>query len=278
VISAHPGPDFIVIGQQKAATRWLYDQLRHSDPFWMPPIKELSYLTGNLLEKKEFKARTSKYASPLERLRLSKQDRAFLDLMTELESRGRVTEQDYLTFFSFKGDKLSGDITPQYEMLDEAAIKRIPELYPDVKIAYLIRHPIDRLQSAAGMYVAQGRHPPEMMSDIAQVEALLQRRSVARRSSPTKTWARWRAVFPEERMKFWLFDDIRDSPEKVRGEIAAYFGRAGCGFAIAASHNRKAAKAPPKFSPDVKEHLRRRFGEEIEQCRQVFGGRAADWN
>jgi hypothetical protein len=277
MVSRQPGPDFIVIGQQKSATRWLYDQLRHCDRFWMPPIKELSYFKGNLLGKKEFRAKTDKYTSLLGQWKLSRLDRQFFALMMELKSRGQVTEQDYLSVFSLKGEKISGDVTPQYEELDDAAVRRVATLFPQVKIAYLIRHPLDRLQSAAGMFVTQGRDPPELMTDISRVEALLQKPHVALKSSPTRTWARWQAAFPAGHLRFWLFDDICDSPESVRSEIAAHFGAPGCTFAISPSHNRKAAKAPPKFSPAVKEHLRRYFEDEINQCRRVFGGRATEW-
>ena len=46
---AETPPDFILMGQQKAATRWLYDQLRNADRFWLPPVKEITYFVGDPL-------------------------------------------------------------------------------------------------------------------------------------------------------------------------------------------------------------------------------------
>ena len=47
--SNQTGPEFLCIGMQKAATRWLYDQLRSHIDVWMPPIKEFHFLAMVLI-------------------------------------------------------------------------------------------------------------------------------------------------------------------------------------------------------------------------------------
>ncbi len=37
------GPDFLVIGAQRAGTTWLHRVLRQHPALWLPPLKELHY-------------------------------------------------------------------------------------------------------------------------------------------------------------------------------------------------------------------------------------------
>src|SRR4029079_17348643 len=37
------GPDFLVIGAQRAGTTWLHRVLRQHPALWLPPVKELHY-------------------------------------------------------------------------------------------------------------------------------------------------------------------------------------------------------------------------------------------
>src|SRR5215210_2387932 len=37
------GPDFLVIGAQRAGTTWLHRVLRQHPKLWLPPVKELHY-------------------------------------------------------------------------------------------------------------------------------------------------------------------------------------------------------------------------------------------
>ena len=40
---ARKGPDFLVIGAQRAGTTWLHRVLRQHPSLWLPPVKELHY-------------------------------------------------------------------------------------------------------------------------------------------------------------------------------------------------------------------------------------------
>jgi hypothetical protein len=137
------GPDFILIGQQRAGTRWLYDQLRSSDRFWMPPIKEISYFKGSIFKKAELH-------QLLEMTRggdcadLSEADLACLRHLEHLPNNRAITSGDYLRIFSFKGDRISGDITPKYEKIPKKKIIDVWNLVPDAKLVYLIRVPVQR--------------------------------------------------------------------------------------------------------------------------------------
>ena len=40
---ASKGPDFLVVGAQRAGTTWLHRVLRQHPSLWLPPVKELHY-------------------------------------------------------------------------------------------------------------------------------------------------------------------------------------------------------------------------------------------
>jgi len=44
-------PDFLVIGVQKAATSWLWVQLKKHPYIWLPPVKELHFFDHLFVER-----------------------------------------------------------------------------------------------------------------------------------------------------------------------------------------------------------------------------------
>ena len=123
------GPDFICLGMPKAGTGWLYDQLAVHPDFWMPPVKELSYLHRErpaLNFAKENPELGAKHKKPVtvrrrrgtderlvSRVALDARDIAFLNRAREKLGEPRQLDF-YASLFRFKGNLLSGDITPQY--------------------------------------------------------------------------------------------------------------------------------------------------------------------
>ena len=150
---AETPPDFILMGQQKAATRWLYDQLRNADRFWLPPIKEITYFVGDLLQKTQFRKLVEKAQAGSLGEDLSQADMLCIQHLCELHRARRIDDAGYLKIFSFKGDKISGDITPRYEMLDDDGVRHVLRVAPNAKFIYFVRHPVERLEFAIRMWV-----------------------------------------------------------------------------------------------------------------------------
>jgi hypothetical protein len=270
------GPDFILIGQQRAGTRWLYDQLRSSDRFWMPPIKEISYFKGSIFKKAELH-------QLLEMTRggdcadLSEADLACLRHLEHLPNNRAITSGDYLRIFSFKGDRISGDITPKYEKIPKKKIIDVWNLVPDAKLVYLIRNPVDRIESAIGMFINKGRLNPECLSNVEAMEKILMAGMFVLRMSPTSTWKNWSSIFSERNMGYWFFDDIRERPDTVRDQIASFLGAKGCAFALPAGYNRKEGDKKLRLEPNVRDYIRHRLDGEINAAKAFFGSRAAEW-
>ena len=125
--------DFYCIGAQKAATSWLYQRLDELPDFSMPYIKEVHFFD-----------RSSKYPSP-NKWSKSLLSRLFnIDLLSnsimEVASSAyrfnlkkmrwmlkwhfsSINESWYLSLFN-NLNKITGDITPAYSMLDIEDIKK----------------------------------------------------------------------------------------------------------------------------------------------------------
>jgi hypothetical protein len=269
-------PDFLLIGQQKAGTRWLYDQLRNADCFWMPPIKEISYFQGNIFKKRELE----KVLDKARRGKLNKSsdaDMACARHLQRISDKGTITSDDYLHIFSFKGENVSGDITPTYEKAPKDKIIEVRNLIPDAKLIYLVRNPVDRVESAVGRLINNGQTNTDCLSSLDAMEGLLNQEGFVLRASPTSTWRNWSSVFPEKNMGYWLFDDIRDRPDVVRAQIASFLGAGRTTFALPAGFNRKERQKKWRLEPKIRDYVRRRLDTEINEAKIFFGSRAAEW-
>jgi len=147
---------FVGIGAQKAGTTTLARLLDAHKEIAFSPIKELHYfdekhidtfsIFENIFENR-FKTLLNRFAqeSPLGDAQIARiktlNDRVCL-------SKGRF---DYPTFFKRQFDlsqyKCWGEITPAYALLPVKGFKEIYNFYPNAKIIFILRDPIDRIKS-----------------------------------------------------------------------------------------------------------------------------------
>jgi hypothetical protein len=106
-------PTFIVIGAQKAGTTSLYEYLRHHPDIFLPDVKETNFFVGS---------RTWKEG---------------LDWYTSLFDRGI-------------DHRHRGEMSPSYSFfpLIHGVAERMLAVVPEVRIVYLVRQPIERMQSS----------------------------------------------------------------------------------------------------------------------------------
>ncbi len=283
---ARQGPDFICIGMIKAGTGWLYDQLRPHPDFWMPPVKEIRYLSGETVRMamvERFAGRIRASPERLARWRfvdsLSELDLAFL---REAESCGGTLRdfQQYASLFRYKGELLSGDISPAYSRLAEDVVQRLAAALPDVKVVFLIRDPIARLWSGLSMLHRQGRFDASMLEHTGKFRSYLHASQGADfRSFPTRIVQLWSRAAPNLEFRHFFFDDIQQQPEFARREILLYL-RADpkkSSGAFPPSYNRKASKPKLLLTEPIKEALVEHFADEIRACAALFGGHAKRW-
>lgn len=304
-----PGPHFLCIGQQKAASRWLHDQLRANDAFWLPPVKELHYFDRGFnfdraRRQAEKALRRVAAGKPVDARDLRFYSRVFFSpaaprqegIARELRTaRQQARERGadiyaaadfvpapeglawYRSLFAPAGKRLTGEITPAYSALEANAIRAIHGAFPDLRIILLIRHPVDRLWSLLRMRTKLGR-ALNSDSDVDAIDRFVRSdAAIVRRSFPSVIWKNWSEVYGKARVGVFLFDDIATEPARVREAVLRFLDvdPATAPFAIAADHNAKKASAGGRRVPaPLLARLNDYFSDEIAECRRLFG---ANW-
>jgi hypothetical protein len=280
------GPDFICIGAQKAGTRWLFDQLAFHPGFWMPPIKELHYLNQGkrfLRFARPLHEQASKSLRPVNRRRARAHERPIApEDIAWLEARmwlyGRPLDLDlYARLFNPRGDRLSGDICPPYAIIPEDEARAVRVRFPEARIVYLVRDPIERLWSQYCMILR--RHPEKEPESLETVRAFVKRGTGRDHSAMGAAVERWRSGPDDPGFGLFFFDDLKTDAAGLRRRILTFIGgdpgveSAG----LPPDHNRKAAYAKIPMSHAVRDYLAGEFAGEIRYAATELGGPAKVW-
>ena len=209
------GPDFLVIGAQRAGTTWLHRVLRQHPSLWLPPVKELHYF-----DRLEIK-RT--ILDPKERRRVGLKQLLSLDpWLVSYWLRARSDEWYARLFRGAKAKGLvAGEITPAYATLDESVLRRIKRLNDNIKLIFVMRDPVERAWSAVNNAAKKGA------ADASSVEKSIKRAresGAAARSAYADTIKRLEAVFPASQVHYCFFEDLRDRPEALTSDLFSYLG------------------------------------------------------
>ncbi len=261
-------PDFICIGAQKSGTSWLYHQLTCHADFWMPPVKELHYF--DLLSK--FKRKKPPRCQ-------DERDRWFMEKLLELTQRPYLDLERYSGLFQCKGTLLCGDITPGYSILSEEIIEQVMDFFPDLKVIFLARDPVERAWSQLSMDVRLGGVRLSDPADGDEVIRNLRNPAVLLRSFPSKIIARWRRYVRPELLRIYFFDDLERQPGKVRDEIISFLGGdpEKPSGRIAPDYNTNRGSEKSRFTDRVRSRLADFFQEELRTCASELGGPAKNW-
>ncbi len=289
------GPDVICIGAQKAGTRWLYDQLAFHPEFWMPPVKELHFFDGakpGFRKAKRLQARIDNDLEKVNRMRaedasppLTARDLRFLEGYLALfgdkklmKDKASATER-YARLFDEKGSHKTGDVTPAYSKLGDDDVRAIVRRFPEAKVVFIAREPVERAWSALGMAARHTKSRIKQPVTPAALRKFLKRKDVAGRSFPSHTVERWRKWAPPGSFECYFFDDLRHDPAGLRARMLKFLGadpNLPSGD-LEPGFNRKSASAKLVMSDELRETLVGHFAEEIRKCADMLGGRAVEW-
>ena len=279
--SERRAPGFLGIGAQKAATTWLDRCLRRHPSLWLPPIKELHYFddpgarpvlgrgwAGQRL-RRELLPRLRSDARFLDRNGLRWDARYFF---------GRRDDEWYLSLFPGDRASLAGEITPDYSILDPAAVARVHRLLPEVKLIFLMRDPIDRSWSQIRMDVARrGRRAGEVPSD--ELIGLARSDRIAQRSDYGRTLRTWGTHYADERFFIAFLEDIRARPEEVLADLFGFLGvgpTAEVGAALARRRVHARGGEDP-IPPMLEIELARLHVDGLRALEARFGGHSRAW-
>jgi hypothetical protein len=274
---AEAGPDFLCVGMVKAATDWLFDQLLHHPDFWIPPVKELRYLNVTAPRMDNTVRKLSHYRNrrhPPER----DADLAFLKEAAALAERLRDLEK-YAALFRFRGERLSGDISPGYYDLDGETIAAIALRFPDIRIVLMVREPLERVWSHLSMREREGHFDAALLADVNAFARWFAQSEVRRACFATQVARLWAQHAPAVAFRHFFFDEVEKDARAPRADIIRFLGgdprkRSG---KLAPDYNRK-ANLPKLPMPDpVRAFLLGELAAEIRGCADLFRGPAERW-
>jgi hypothetical protein len=185
----------------------------------------------------------------------------------------------YVALFRFKGDLLSGDISPMYTELDVAVIEKLRTRLPGTKLIMIAREPVARAWSRICMAGRGNKIGRVLLNDHRKLRAFLEQSGkIKGKSFPSGIVRHWRAHAPEMELRTFLLDDIAQDPERTRREIWTYLGASpDRPSPLPANYNRKSKTRKIEMTDGARKVLVDFFADEIRSCAEMFGGRARDW-
>lgn len=247
---SHNLPDFVIIGAAKSATTTLVSVLRtHPDVFVIKP-KEPKFFGKNYSKGWEW------YAS---------------------------------RFAKGGNKKVRGEASTMYSS-HMRSYRSAPELMhrylPDLKLIYIVRHPLDRI-------VSHWRHLKGRDQGIADFDALLQDRSLKRRvvgsSMYYKQLSRYRAFFSDEQIHCMTFEDLLLSPKSSLQSVLKFLGvkprlklllngRNGLPLENKVGAKGRAYVDMPEWNQKLRKKLLLRIRPDSEKFLSYMGKSADYWN
>jgi len=261
-------PDFLCVGAQKGGTSWLFHQLTLHPDFWMPPVKEVHYFDSMSKVKRNNPPRCK-----------DERDQWFLARLVELSALPYIDLDSYSELFAAKNTLLSGDITPAYSMLNDELIETIVGYFPNLKVIFLARDPVDRAWSQLSMGVRLGNIPAFDSTNPAEVLRNLLSPGVFFRSYPSKIVKRWRRYVRPDLFRIYFFDDLKEDPAGMRRSILSFLGAdpdkpSG---SLKADYNGQGGKEKLPLTDKVRARVAHFFEHELKACAVELGGHAKSW-
>ncbi len=267
-------PDFLCIGAQRAATTWLYHNLKAHPQVWMPPYKELHYFDlpqGTSTLRLWYRRPNSFRRQIANNLggALRAGDLTSLGWYRRF-LLGRRSPEWYLSLFVRAGDRLTGDMTPAYAALAAPRVKEITKWLPEVKILFILRNPIERAWSQLNMKSWNLRALPGNRLPLSVARSLLNSRAIELRSDYLSTLAAWESCIPKERLFIDYYERIQETPIEFLDRLGRFLGLAVALDAGPATVSRYNAYEKPPVPQELRSELARRYLPQIQVLHRRF--------
>jgi hypothetical protein len=286
-----PFPDFLCIGARKAGTTWLHTNLSRHPEIWTPPLKEIHYFDQRIKEP-TFGALVAKILRrqytddwyhywfwPLLvrgclRRHRKKFDtrRALWDLHFFVRS---PSNEWYASLFRQARGKITGETTPDYCVLDEAAIAHIHQLMPAARIIFLMRNPIEQVYSSEVMGLDIRGQTIDEVTDGELLERFEDEKGKLH-ASYLKNLQRWRRFYPDDQIFIGFLEDIHFHPARLLRHLYRFLGVDGS-YARHVIRRKSNTRSQQKMPTRLAAHLSRTYQEDLRHLSSRFGGYASFW-
>jgi hypothetical protein len=164
-------------------------------------------------------------------------------------------------------------------MLNDELIETIVGYFPNLKVIFLARDPVDRAWSQLSMGVRLGNIPAFDSTNPAEVLRNLLSPGVFFRSYPSKIVKRWRRYVRPDLFRIYFFDDLKEDPAGMRRSILSFLGAdpdkpSG---SLKADYNGQGGKEKLPLTDKVRARVAHFFEHELKACAVELGGHAKSW-
>lgn len=223
------GPDFLVLGTQKAGTAWLHRNLAAHPDVWMAPEKELHFFDQRLDEPSSRLGRMVGRTTEAQRWRRQARRQVRLARQSPVDPGWRWQARLlfgadhrtswYRAMFAPSGDRLAGESTPNYAILPPDVTARVRASFPDLRLVFLVRNPVERMWSQLDMVnrLAAGTATETPDSIVDRVDA----RAFGDYVTMLDAWGE---VFGSERIWVGFMEDVADHPRAVLNAVTDHLG------------------------------------------------------
>lgn len=293
-------PTFIGIGTQKAATTWLYQSLSDMPSVWMPPIKEFFYFdlfrngSANkyaLREQHSPEALIKRYKTAqrkrvLRSLRGLSTDASkyYHDVSFALKYLNPISFNKYNDeWYSslFPKNLISGEVTTTYCLLERSLIRSLFTSFPELKIIFTVRNPIDRCWSAFNNGFLKGQIDnncrnvsDELHQLIVQRAEMLGTRMLSDYATITENWL---SAFPRSQFKLIFFDQIVDDEQAITRDLAEFLGVKLPENFVPLKRGKIKTSGATYTPARIRKDLARIFYHDTKRFAKMVGGIALDW-
>jgi len=198
-------PNFLILGAQKAGTTSLHYYLGQHPEVYVSPIKETHFFDHG--------GERQTYAGP-----------------SRIPGPAIRTAEEYEKLFDgVRDQKAAGEATPTYLYLPGVA-ERIKAHVPEAKLIAILRDPAERAYSAYQHAVRNGREPLREFSEALAEEDRRVREGwhpiyhYRSRGFYHAQLSRYFEAFGRERVKVYLYDDLRSDPFGMMRDIFRFLG------------------------------------------------------
>jgi hypothetical protein len=285
------GPTFLGIGAQKSASSWLHNVLDQSGEVFMPPVKELHYF--DRIDSEAFP--TNLKSSEHDKVR----NQSSVGIRTYKKSRSRyLRNAKRILGYAAKGDMASisfyykflfqkrsiewygslfrskcavrGEITPRYALLSDQKIEEITTHFPDLKVIYLIRNPVDRAWSVYRYMKTRESTEPTRLEEAID---FLEKEKTSYHWRYVENTARWRRHLKPGHLMIGFYDAVVMQPEALLADISRHLG---CKFVqpTQAQVNQSLRQEMTETFRAMAEEI---FNEELDRLSETLGGYSLDW-
>jgi hypothetical protein len=199
--------------------------------------------------------------------------------MKNLSELSYIDLENYGRLFEHKGPLVSGDISPAYSTISDEIIQRVVNSFPNLKVIFLARDPVERAWSQLSMGIRLGMISPFDSTDADEVIRNLLNPGVLLRSYPSKIVARWRRYVDPDLFRIYFFDDLKKNPVELRRSILLFLGADPdkSSGRLRPDDNQDSRGDKLRLTEKVRARVAKFFEQELKACAKELGGPATQW-